>query len=132
MLRSIGFRKQNLLYLFSLTLSFSISLVLYIPRRFLLVNSQITWWWLVFCFDTMIYMVVIHLTVVIVVVLLACIICTVLDYIACWRTVIFAWYQIQRICMCCWCWHSRYVQICVSVVYISRIWHLWNITPYFF
>lgn len=100
-----------------------------LPGRVLIINSQIAWRWLIFGFDSMIQMVVVHLTVIVVVVL-ARIICTALNYIF-WRwTVIFTGYQIQ-IRVCCWCGHSRYIQIRVSIVHVTRIRHLRYITCYF-
>lgn len=101
----------------------------FLPGWILFFNRSIAWWWLIFRFDAMIEMIVVHVTVIIVV-MLPNIVGTTLDDNGWSRVLILTRHKIRWISMIGRCWNGRYVQIRESC-FVHWIRWLENITSYF-
>lgn len=100
-----------------------------LPGWILFINRAIAWWWLIFRFDAMIEMIVVHVRVIIIVVL-SDIFRTALDHQR-WRRIwIIVRHKIRWISVICRCWNGRYIQIRESC-FVHWIRWLENITSYF-
>lgn len=101
-----------------------------IPCWILFIDDQIAWRRLILCFDAMVHMIVVHVTIVVVIMLT---VRTALDdTIGGWTVmIIIVWHEIQCIGMACWCWNGCYIQIGVPIFHVCRIWRFENVTTYF-